>query len=117
MTDLQIILELSGSVQILRIEGRMDAVSSPALESKLIELMRQDQNQFLLDFSRIKYLSSAGMRVLLSITKKLKERDGKLAFFAISDEVMEIIKMAGFEKILSIYKTEAEALKALQDGT
>jgi anti-sigma B factor antagonist/stage II sporulation protein AA (anti-sigma F factor antagonist) len=63
-----------------------------------------------LDFLRIEYLSSAGMRLLLSIAKKLKTKKGSLVLFSIGEEVMEIIKLAGFEKILLIFETEQDAL-------
>ena len=95
---------------IIRVEGRLDAASSPNLENKLNELINAGKKQLLLDFAKVDYLSSAGMRLLLSVTKKLKTIDGKLNFCSINEEVMEIIKMAGFERILAIYPTEKEAL-------
>jgi len=97
---------------VLRIEGRLDAASAPVLENKLTELISSGKTQLVLDFAKVDYLSSAGMRLLLSTTKKLKSADGKLHFCSISEEVMEIIKMAGFERILSIYQTEQEAINA-----
>ena len=81
------------------------------LEEKFIELTKSEA-KVLVDFSKVDYLSSAGMRLLLSTTKKMKKNEGKLIFFSISDEVMEIIRMAGFERILSIYGSEQEALNA-----
>ncbi|CCB89592.1 MAG: STAS domain-containing protein [Simkania sp.] len=97
---------------ILRIEGRLDAASAPILENKLTELISAGKTDLILDFAKVDYLSSAGMRLLLSTTKKLKGSGGKLHFCSISEEVMEIIKMAGFERILSIYPTEQEAINA-----
>ncbi len=96
---------------VLRIEGRLDAPSSPTLEKKIHSLLEEDHLFLVLDFSQIDYLSSAGMRLLLSTTKKLKAKGGSLALFSIVEEVMEIIKLAGFEKILNIFKTEQEALQ------
>ena len=69
--------------------------------------------QLLLDFTDVDYLSSAGMRLLLSATKKLKAREGVLLLSGVGEEVMEIIKMAGFEKILAIFSSEKEALERL----
>jgi len=112
-SGLSIIVEKKGPVAILRIEGRMDAASSPVLEVQLTNLIQQNFKNFLLDFSKVEYLSSAGMRLLLSMTKKLKASGSKLFFCSINDEVMEIIRMASFEKILSIYKTEKEALESI----
>lgn len=55
---------------ILRLDGRIDAASAPILERKLNSLVEEDHLYLLLDFSRVDYLSSAGMRVLLSVSKK-----------------------------------------------
>jgi len=98
---------------VMQIDGRLDATSAPVLENKLSELITAGKKKLVIDFAKVDYLSSAGMRLLLSTTKKIKGLDGKLHFCSISDEVMEIIKMAGFERILHIFPTEEEALSAL----
>ncbi len=98
---------------IVRIEGRLDASFSPVLESKLRELIQDGKTQIILDFAKVYYLSSAGIRLLLSITKQLSAKGGHLYFCSINEEVMEIIKMAGFERILKIFKTKKEACDAL----
>ena len=109
--SLNILEEIKDDKVILRLEGRLDASSSPILEGKLNELVGKKKN-LLVDFSKVDYLSSAGMRLLLASTKKMKSAQGKLIFFSISDEVMEIIKMAGFERILNICTNEQEAQNA-----
>lgn len=96
---------------LVRIEGRLDTSSSPILEKKINNLMEEQKLHLVLDFAGVEYLSSAGMRVLLSATKKVKAKNGGLVIFAVIDEVLEIIKMAGFERILSICDDEEEALK------
>lgn len=98
---------------IFRIEGKLDATSSPQLEKGIHATLEQGAKNILIDFSNIDYLSSAGMRLLLSMTKKLGQKGGKLILFSIHDDVMEIIRMAGFEQILYIFRDEANALKQL----
>ena len=99
-------------VVILRCEGRLDATTSISLEEEINALIDLERIKIMIDFSRIDYLSSAGMRLLLSMTKRLKNKRGKLSIFGIHDEVREIINMAGFEKVLAIYSAEEEALQA-----
>jgi anti-anti-sigma factor len=110
-SGLNVKIEEEQDKTILRVEGRLDAASSPNLENKLNELIKAGKKRLLLDFTKVDYLSSAGMRLLLSVTKKLKSIDGKLNFCSVNEEVMEIIKMAGFERILAIYLTEKDALE------
>lgn len=96
---------------ILRIDGRLDAASAPLLERKINSLIDEGHYHLILDFSRVDYLSSAGMRVLLSATKKLHAKKGNFILFGVAEDVGDIIRMAGFDKILRICATEKEALQ------
>jgi len=100
--------------QVIRLEGRIDAACTPILETKLEELLKAGHTRLVIDFSRVDYISSAGLRFLLSATKKAKAAKGMLTLSSIQDEVMEIIKMAGFERILHIFPNEEKALAALE---
>lgn len=102
---------------VLRCEGRLDATTSPQLEDEINHLLDQERTKILIDFSGIDYLSSAGMRLLLSATKRLKNKRGKLSIFSIHEEVREIINMAGFEKVLAIYSSEEEAVRSQDEKT
>ena len=108
---LRIELEEIDRTIILRIEGRIDASSASILDRKINQLIEEQHSSLALDFSRVDYLSSAGMRVLLAATKKLKSKKGHLILFSLSEEVSEIINLAGFDKILHLCSTEKEALQ------
>lgn len=109
MTDLKV--EQKGDVFILRIRGRLDAVSSPLAEKKIFEAINNGQYNLLLDMSGVSYLSSAGMRMLLSITKRLRTMSGKLAICSVTTNVVDVLKMSGFDHALQLFKTEEEALR------
>jgi anti-anti-sigma factor len=100
-----------GDVLVIKIKGRLDAISSPSAEKKVFECINNGQNKLLLDFSGVTYLSSAGMRMLLSTTKKLKTLSGKLIVCSISQNVMDVLKMSGFDHVLDISQSEGEALR------
>jgi anti-sigma B factor antagonist/stage II sporulation protein AA (anti-sigma F factor antagonist) len=108
---IEIMQEEKGEILIMRLSGRLDATSSPMLEKKITALIDGGKYKLLLNFDNIEYLSSAGMRLLLSTTKKLKSQDGKIVICSVVDNVMEVIKMAGFDHILHIKDTETEALE------
>lgn len=107
-------IEEKGEKRVVRLEGRVDASATPVLESKLDELLKAGHVKIAIDFSRVDYISSAGLRFLLAATKKTRAAKGMLVIAAIQDEVMEIIKMAGFERILHIFPNENKALAALE---
>lgn len=95
---------------VVRCEGRLDAMTSPQLENFMNGLIDNGTREIALDFNKIEYLSSAGMRLLLSVSKRLKKSEGRLMLFSIHEDVMEIIRMAGFEQILTIYLDEKQAI-------
>ncbi len=111
---LNIQIEEDQGITLVRVEGRLDAASAPLLEKKLVEQVEGGKTKLLLDFAKVNYLSSAGMRLLLSTTKKLKGSGG-LHLCSVGEEVIEIIKMAGFERIIQIFPTEQEALQAFSN--
>lgn len=95
---------------LLRLDGRLDISSAPLLEKKLEEFSKEGYLAILLDCTEMDYLSSAGLRTLLAHAKKAKEARQVFALFSLQDDVAEIIKMVGFERLFSICKTEKEAL-------
>lgn len=105
--------EQKGEILILRIRGRLDAVSSPAAEKRIFEAINGGQQKLLLDLGDVTYLSSAGMRMLLSTTKRLRTLSGKLAVCNMTSNVLDVLKMSGFDHVLALFKTEEEALKNL----
>jgi anti-sigma B factor antagonist/stage II sporulation protein AA (anti-sigma F factor antagonist) len=108
--DLEIEVEEIDDKIILHLDGRLDAATTPVLEKRIHSLITSHR-WILIDFLSVDYLSSAGLRLLLANAKKLKERNGALILFSITENVMEVIKLAGFEKILMIFDTEEEALQ------
>lgn len=107
----EISLEKIDHKVIIRIIGRLDAVSCPQVERRIRSLLEEKQIHLLLDFSQVEYMSSAGLRFLLSFTKQIHSLKGTFVLFSVPIEVMRIIRMAGFEKLIPICKTEQEALQ------
>lgn len=110
--DIEIHVEEIEQKYILRLEGRIDTITAPFVEKRINEIIKQNHLAILVDFSNVEYLSSAGLRLLLSSAKKLKAVNGHFVIFSVNDDVLEIIKMAGFERVLKICRSEKEALQA-----
>lgn len=112
MKSMKISEEVKGDIAIVRIEGRLDAVTSAQIEAKIQKLL-EGKKKLVINLQDVDYLSSAGIRVLLATFKKIKAQNGKLAICSLTDDVMEIIKMAGFHTILPLFPTEEKALASL----
>jgi len=101
-----------GNVTILKVQGKLDAMSSPELDKRLASLVESGTRQIALDLAGLEYVSSAGLRVFLSAAKRLKQAHGKLALANLSAQVQQIFDIAGFESILPVFKTVNEAVDA-----
>ena len=85
---------------VLQIVGRLDTTTAPALEKTIMENMNGIKN-LTLDFKDLEYISSAGLRVLLSAQKKMQQI-GKMKVINVCEEVMEVFEITGFADILVI---------------
>ena len=92
--------EKEGTNFIISLEGRLDTTTSPELE-KVIKEETAGVSFLKLDLSKLQYISSAGLRVLLS-AQKLMNKQGELLITGCSEDIMEIFDMTGFSDILSI---------------
>jgi anti-anti-sigma factor len=90
-----------GEVLILTIKDRLDTTTAPELEKELTSEAAGAPN-VVLDFKEVEYMSSAGLRALLTGQKTLKANNQSLTLVNVSEEIKEIIKMTGFDKILTI---------------
>lgn len=85
---------------VLQLEGRLDTATSPQLEEDLKGVLEQAKN-ITMDFANLEYISSAGLRVLLS-TQKAVMNDGGMKVINVNDTIMEIFEVTGFSDILTI---------------
>jgi anti-sigma B factor antagonist/stage II sporulation protein AA (anti-sigma F factor antagonist) len=102
--------QLKGDVLVLRFSGRLDAVSTPSLEKQIFQYIDQGHHKLLFNFSGVDYISSAGMRMLLGVAKKLKVVSGQMVLCSAASNVMDVFTMAGFDHVLQMSRSEDEAL-------
>ena len=84
----------------LALEGRLDTTTAPQLEAELKQSVN-GVTELALDFSQLEYLSSAGLRVLLS-AQKVMNRQGTMVIKNVNETIMEIFEVTGFSDILTI---------------
>ncbi len=82
------------------LEGRLDTVTAPDLEKELKEVL-PGLNGLTMDFEKLEYISSAGLRVLLS-AQKVMNRQGEMKLIHVNETIMEIFEVTGFSDILTI---------------
>ena len=89
-----------GNTLTIRPEGRIDTVTVPAFQQGL-EAELGDVDRLVIDFSKVSYISSAGLRVLLS-AQKVMNKQGKMFIRNVCPEIKEIFDVTGFADILTI---------------
>ena len=85
---------------VLEIVGRLDTTTAPALDKTIGENLSGVKN-LILDFKGLEYISSAGLRVLLSAQKKMQQI-GAMKVINVCEDIMEVFEMTGFADILVI---------------
>ena len=85
---------------VLEITGRLDTITAPALDKTINENLEEIKS-LILDFKHLEYISSAGLRVLLSTQKKLKQNE-TMKLKNVREEVMEVFEITGFVDILTV---------------
>ena len=95
-----IVEERNNNVLTLKIEGRLDTNKAPTLEITINENL-DGVTELILDMNQLNYVSSAGLRVLLSTQKKMN-KIGTMKLIGVCEDVMEVFEMTGFVDILNI---------------
>lgn len=98
---MQIDQEKQGQSLILRLEGRLETSTAPELQ-EIVENMPDDIEELQIDMEKLEYVSSAGLRVLLAASKKMKAKSGTMSIHHVNEEVMEVFEITGFKEILDI---------------
>ena len=102
-----------GGVTLVAIAGSLDSNTSPAAQQAIDGIVASNAKGIVVDFTALDYISSAGLRVILSTAKRLKGTGGALRLFGLNPAVREVFDISGFSTILPVFATEADALKGL----
>ena len=90
----------NGSALTIALEGRLDTTTAPQLEAEVNSSLAGIK-ELILDFAELKYVSSAGLRVILGAQKKMNKQ-GSMKLINVSADIMEIFEITGFIDILTI---------------
>lgn len=107
-------LEISVSdlkrVRLLQVSGRVDSISADELHAALNDALNEGRTQLVVDLESVEYMSSAGLRELVSALKSTSKHNGDLRLANPSPKVMEVLELAGLDSIFKIFPTTTEAV-------
>lgn len=97
-------------VQMLEVSGRVDSISADELRDALNTAIEGGHNNLVIELSGVEYMSSAGLREMVSALKTVKRGGGDLRLANPSDKVKEVLELAGLDTIFQIFPTTVEAV-------
>ncbi len=98
---------------IVSVEGRMDAISTPEFEQTLGGWIDEGDIRFIVDLAGLDYISSAGLRGILTSVKRLKAAGGQMVLTSLHGTVKEVFEISGFNTIIPIFESVKDALQEM----
>ncbi|MCQ2913608.1 MAG: STAS domain-containing protein [Alphaproteobacteria bacterium] len=93
--------ETKENTLVLSLEGNLDTTTAPDLEAEL-ENVEENITSIVFNFEKLKYISSSGLRILLSTHKKMIKKGGSILIKSINDEIKEVLEITGLSTLLPI---------------
>ncbi len=101
------------TVQVVDIMGRFDVLTANKVETALDQSIEDGAHILVCDLSKTEYVSSAGIRVIISTAKKLQRMGGMLAFCCLMPEVERVFEMTGLLRLFKVFTTRQQAVDSL----
>ena len=105
-----IAIEPTDKAHIIALQGQVNSSNATTVEAEVLAVVTQGAKSVLLNMTELSYISSAGLRVVLVLAKRLKQAGGKLVIYGMQPHVHEVFDISGFLAILNVTATRAEAL-------
>ena len=105
--------ERKDDTAVARVEGRIDGANFSEFQSALESGTEPDTQTVIVDFERVVFVSSAGLRVVLMLCKQLRKRGAQLAICSLNNSIRRIFAVSGFDRIVPIHGSETQAIDAL----
>jgi len=106
---MEITVQKESHYVVVKAAGRLDTNTAPGFEQECAACLTGSKGKIILDFSKLEYISSAGLRCILSMAKKLRANGRDLVLCGLSGFVEEVIRISGFDSFLPIFADVARA--------
>lgn len=90
-------------INIIYINGYLDAHSAPNLENEIQNLLNNNKFKLIIDFSNLEYISSAGLGVFMTFIELIRENNGDMKFVNMKEKVKTVFDLLGFHILFEIY--------------
>lgn len=112
---MQLIANTAEGITTLNLHGKLDSFTSNRLQEELLGLLVEGARKFIVDFSQVDYISSAGIRVFYVAAQRLEEISGQMVFCALPAHVKKIFDIVDMSSEFKIFATPGEAFRHLRE--
>lgn len=99
----------AGNIYVVDVAGRLDATTANEFEQQCDTWIGAGEYQVLIDMTAVEYISSAGLRGILTSAKKLKAQQGNIRFCGLQGMVADVFKMSGFAAMFQVFDSKEQA--------
>ena len=110
---MQITITDETDYSVIAVSGKLDTDTAVKADSVFSEVLNR-QNRLLVDLSALRYISSAGLRILLLTAKRVQQKGGGIVLFGLQDNVNEIFEISGFSSLFRICRDKESAVTVLK---
>ncbi|WP_458399100.1 STAS domain-containing protein [Mailhella sp.] len=111
---MQIDISSQDGIVIMKVSGRMDATTVGDFTDECQKQLKSGAGRYIVDLGGLEYISSAGLRGILTLGKSCKAAKATLSFCSMQAMVADMFKLSGFMSILAVYGTLDEALAGMR---
>lgn len=104
---------MENGVWVVQLSGKLDSFTSKDIQEHLLQGLAAGQSRILLDAELLEYVSSAGLRLFYLLSQRLQERNGRMAFCALTPHVQRVFDIVDMSREFGIFATRAQALQEM----
>lgn len=104
---------LEAKVPVIELEGEVDVYTAPRLKQQIINLLEGGSRDLIVNLSKVEYLDSTALGVLIGGLKRMRELDGNMVLVCPNARIRRVFEITGLDKIFDIYEAEEEAAESV----
>lgn len=108
---------LERELPLIELEGEVDVYTAPQLKQQMINLLESGAKEMIVDLTKVDYLDSTALGVLIGGLKRMREMDGNMVLVCPSPRIRRVFEITGLDKIFDIYNSVEDAQEAMGKET
>ena len=102
---------------VIELEGEVDVYTAPQLKQQMISLLESGAKELIVDLTKVEYLDSTALGVLIGGLKRMRERDGNMVLVCPSPRIRRVFEITGLDKIFDIFNAQEDAAESMGKET